>query len=57
HYVKQYESGVKKDCGSPTCGLSKAHKHTARQCGCPKVYQEEQRIMNLIRYYCDACKA
>lgn len=22
-----------------------------------KVYQEEQRIMNLIRYYCDACKA
>ncbi|KAH9833514.1 uncharacterized protein C8Q71DRAFT_187073 [Rhodofomes roseus] len=57
HYVKQYETGIKKDCGSPTCGLSKAHKHTARQCNCPKVYQEEQRILNLIRYYCDACQS
>ncbi|KAL6306054.1 hypothetical protein BKA93DRAFT_730182, partial [Sparassis latifolia] len=56
HYVKLYESGNKTDCGSPTCGLSSSHKHTARNCPCPKVRQEDRKVLNLIQDRCDACK-
>ncbi|KZT03941.1 uncharacterized protein LAESUDRAFT_715866 [Laetiporus sulphureus 93-53] len=56
HYVKLFESGNTVDCGSPTCGLSKAHMHSSENCGCPRVYEEVQRIQNLIRYYCDDCQ-
>ncbi|PCH35737.1 hypothetical protein WOLCODRAFT_28100 [Wolfiporia cocos MD-104 SS10] len=56
HFVKLYETGSKTDCGSPNCGLSKAHKHTARNCGCPKVYEEQQRVLNIIRDSCEDCK-
>ncbi|KAI0944123.1 hypothetical protein AcV7_002031 [Taiwanofungus camphoratus] len=56
HYVKLYESGVKTDCGSSRCALSKAHSHTARNCPCPRTYDEDRKVLNLIQDYCDACK-
>ncbi|OSX61688.1 hypothetical protein POSPLADRAFT_1144760, partial [Postia placenta MAD-698-R-SB12] len=57
HYVKLHETGVKVDCGSSQCALSKAHRHTARNCGCPRTYQEIQRIQNLYRTRCPACES
>lgn len=61
HYVKHYETGVITDCGSPNCGLSAAHAHTTpfqlRHCQCPKTYQENRRVQNLIQEMCDACNA
>ncbi|OCH93460.1 hypothetical protein OBBRIDRAFT_304031 [Obba rivulosa] len=56
HYVKLYESGKRTDCGSPFCGVSSAHRHTARNCGCPKAHGEDRRVLNLIQDRCDACK-
>ena len=38
HYVVVYYTGIKMDCGQSNCGLSSAHTHTARNCGCPKVF-------------------
>ncbi|KAH9949243.1 hypothetical protein B0H21DRAFT_144703 [Amylocystis lapponica] len=56
HFVKLYETGNKKDCGSENCGLSAAHRHTARNCPCPRVYGEDRRILSLIQDRCEACQ-
>lgn len=37
HFIKAYYSGVILDCGQEFCGLSKAHKHQAPNCPCPRV--------------------
>ncbi|KAI0827667.1 hypothetical protein BC628DRAFT_1338220 [Trametes gibbosa] len=57
HYVKMYESGNKTDCGSPSCALSKAHKHRPgqRTCTCAKVPHECRRVLSLIHARCDEC--
>ncbi|KIP08639.1 hypothetical protein PHLGIDRAFT_364632 [Phlebiopsis gigantea 11061_1 CR5-6] len=61
HYVKQYESGIVKDCNSPHCALSKAHCHTTeyakRRCTCNKTYTEDRRVLNMIQDWCDDCRA
>ncbi|KAI0925973.1 hypothetical protein AcV5_008556 [Taiwanofungus camphoratus] len=57
HYVVLYYSGERTDCRRPDCGLSSAHMHkTARNCLCPKVYNDQRRVLNLIQEACDACK-
>ncbi|KAI0783559.1 hypothetical protein C8Q75DRAFT_782393 [Abortiporus biennis] len=57
HFVVLYYTGVQSDCGNPSCGLSSAHMHkTAKNCGCPKVWYNHQRVSSLIQEPCDACK-
>ncbi|KAI0688448.1 hypothetical protein BC835DRAFT_1254117, partial [Cytidiella melzeri] len=59
HYVKQYESGIIIDCQSSDCALSKAHRHSqrlSRGCSCPKTYEENRRVLNLIQDWCDSCR-
>ncbi|KAL4245076.1 hypothetical protein ABKN59_010074 [Abortiporus biennis] len=58
HYVKLYESGSKRDCGSPWCALSKMHMHKqpTRKCTCAKEYGEERRVVSLIHDRCETCK-
>ncbi|KAI0077192.1 hypothetical protein K474DRAFT_1111337 [Panus rudis PR-1116 ss-1] len=56
HYIKLYESGIIRDCGSSHCGVSTSHNHKVRNCGCPKYYAEERRVLNLIQDRCDDCK-
>ncbi|KAI0087114.1 hypothetical protein BDY19DRAFT_300969 [Irpex rosettiformis] len=59
HYVKLYDSGVVKDCLSPNCALSKAHRHAQRpmkSCTCQKEYEENRRVVNLIQDWCEPCR-
>ena len=37
HFHGRYYTGEVKDCNSPNCKSSKAHRHTARNCGCINV--------------------
>ncbi|TFL05587.1 hypothetical protein BDV98DRAFT_560282 [Pterulicium gracile] len=56
HFIKAYDTSNTSDCMSERCGLSSAHKHTARLCGCPLVEHEIQKIQNMFRFPCDSCK-
>ncbi|OSX58763.1 hypothetical protein POSPLADRAFT_1152036, partial [Postia placenta MAD-698-R-SB12] len=57
HFIINYYSGIRFDCGQPTCALSPAHMHkTARNCSCNKTYHDHRRVQNLIQEACDPCK-
>ncbi|TDL25499.1 hypothetical protein BD410DRAFT_813289 [Rickenella mellea] len=57
HYVRRYYTGNRTDCLEEDCKTSSAHKHkTARDCGCPQVKEDDQKIVNMFQCKCESCE-
>ncbi|KAF9784775.1 hypothetical protein BJ322DRAFT_869527 [Thelephora terrestris] len=49
HFHGRYYTGEVQDCNSTNCKASKAHKHTARNCGCINVVTNVNRVQNMFQ--------
>ncbi|CAL1697451.1 unnamed protein product [Somion occarium] len=56
HFHGRYYTGQVTDCNSENCKSSKAHKHTARNCGCIAVVTDDRRVQNLIQTKHEDCQ-
>jgi len=57
HFVNNYYSGEKDDCGKPNCKMSDNHEHRGREdtCPCVEPSEDNRKIMNMFHKNCEAC--